>query len=74
MSKKLFCSCSLKVASRIRHNKVLFVLHHTMSTMFLVALLVQSFPEFLFQAARGERISRAVETISRKIETLPASV
>ena len=44
MSKKLFCSCSLKVAARIRHNKVLFVLHHTMSTMFLVALLVQSFP------------------------------
>ena len=74
MSRTLFCSCSLNVAARIRHNKVLFVLHHTMSTMFLVALLVQSFPEFLFQAARGERISRAVETISRKIETLPASV
>ena len=48
MSITLFCSCSLKVAARIRHNKVLFVLHHTMSTMFLVALLVQSFPEFCF--------------------------
>ena len=52
-SRTLFSFCSLQVAARIRHNKVLFVhLNHTMSPMFLVALLVQRFPEFRTRAHR----------------------
>ena len=49
-SRTLFSLCSLQVAARIRHNKVIFVhLNHTMSTMFLVALLVRDFQNFVHE-------------------------